>query len=183
MAMHATETPLGGCLDLLSMYMVSAFLTAYAVWRYFRWHRIWFLLLFGLVVALCFYVQDLHYSMPLMSNFGDFVFGLFIAVGALFETFNKFVRKSDQDFKWGALSLALLLIAFLIWNLSLDLAPSRSLLQGHAIWHLLCAVAAYCLFKYYASEKPYHLSPALSERRAISMTPQRGPPKYRVVGR
>ncbi len=162
MAMHATETRWGGRLDLLTMYMVAAFLTAYAVWRFFRWRRLWFLLLFGLVVALCFYSQDLHCSIPLMGNFGDFVFGFFIAVGALFEAFNLFIRKLDQDFKWGALSLGLLLIAFLIWNLSLPLSPSRSLLQGHAIWHLLCAVSAYCLFKYYVSEKPCRLSPALA---------------------
>ncbi len=158
MAMHATETRLGGRLDLLSMYMVAAFLTVYGLWRFFRLGRIWFLPLFGLVVALCFRAQDLHYSMPLIRNFDDFIFGLLILVGAVFEALNFYVRKLDQDFKWAALSLGLLLIAFLIWNLSLQQAPSRSVLQGHAIWHLLCAVAAYCLFKYYASERS-RLSP------------------------
>ena len=33
-----------------------------------------------------------------------------------------------------------------------------SVYQGHGVWHLLCAVAAYCLFRFWASEtrnQPY----------------------------
>ena len=153
MAMHATETSWGGRLDLLSMYMVAGFLAVYAVWRFLGLARIWFSLLFGVVVGFCFAMQDAHYSMPLIHNFGDFIFGALIAVGALFEALNSYLRKLEQDFKWAALSLGVLLGAFLIWNLSLQQPPSRSLMQGHAVWHLLCAVAAYCLFRFYVSER------------------------------
>jgi hypothetical protein len=158
MAMHATETRLGGNLDLLTMYQVAAFLTAYAVKRFFQLSRPWFLLLFGTVVLLCLYVKDLPYSIPLVGNCGDFIFGLFICVGALFEALNSFVRRLNHDWKWCALSLGVLLLAFLVWNLSLDKTPSYSLFQGHAVWHLLCALAAYYLFRYYESEKSHRVT-------------------------
>jgi hypothetical protein len=154
MAMHATETSLGGRLDMLSMYLVAAFLTAYALERFFRLSWIAFSILFLAVVVVCVHVQNWPYSMPLVGYFGNFIFGLFITVGTVFEALNSFVRKMNHELKWGALSLGFLLLAFLIWNLSLNRAPSYSLVQGHGIWHLLCAVSVYCLFRYYVSEKP-----------------------------
>ena len=46
-----------------------------------------------------------------------------------------------------------MLVAFTIWLLSnAGWCDPDSLLQGHAAWHLLCAVAAYWLYRLYASE-------------------------------
>ncbi len=45
-------------------------------------------------------------------------------------------------------------LAFVIWNLAQGpWCDPTSWLQGHAAWHLLCAVAAYLLFRLYASER------------------------------
>jgi hypothetical protein len=50
-------------------------------------------------------------------------------------------------------SLATILTAFAIWNATKTwLCDPYSLIQGHAIWHLLGAVSAYYLYRYYASE-------------------------------
>jgi hypothetical protein len=47
-----------------------------------------------------------------------------------------------------------MLVASVIWNASQHgLCDPHSLLQGHAAWHLLCAVSAYFLFRFYASER------------------------------
>ena len=57
---------------------------------------------------------------------------------------------------WGFASAGALALAFAIWNLAKDgssLCHPDSLLQGHAAWHLLCAVAAYALYRLYASEQ------------------------------
>ena len=60
-------------------------------------------------------------------------------------------------------SLATILTAFAIWNAAKAwLCDPRSLIQGHAIWHVLCAVSAYYLYRYYASEatrEPVRRSP------------------------
>jgi hypothetical protein len=46
-----------------------------------------------------------------------------------------------------------MLVAFAIWLLSTSgWCDPTSLLQGHAAWHLLCAVSAYWLFRLYESE-------------------------------
>jgi hypothetical protein len=152
MAMHATETHLGGRFDMLSMYLVAAFLTAYGMGRFFRLGWISFSILFVAVVVICVQAQGLPYSMPLVGYFGSFIFGVFIMVGTLFEALNSFLRKRNHDLKWGALSLGFLLLAFLIWKLWGHHAPTYSLVQAHGIWHLLCAVSTYCLFRYYVSE-------------------------------
>ena len=47
-----------------------------------------------------------------------------------------------------------MLVAFAIWNLSQHgWCDPHSLVQGHAAWHLLDALAAYLLFRLYASER------------------------------
>ncbi len=46
-------------------------------------------------------------------------------------------------------------VAFAVWTLSRSGAPlcdPHSWVQGHAVWHLLCAVAAYCLYRYWTTE-------------------------------
>ena len=57
-------------------------------------------------------------------------------------------------FRHGVVSLVAMLVAFGIWLLSnAGWCDPASLLQGHAAWHLLCALAAYWLFRLYASER------------------------------
>jgi hypothetical protein len=54
----------------------------------------------------------------------------------------------------GVASVGLLLLAFAIWNLAQGpWCDPTSWLQGHAAWHLLGALAAYLLFRLYASER------------------------------
>ncbi len=58
------------------------------------------------------------------------------------------------DLRYGAAALTSMLVAFTIWNLSQrGWCDPDSLVQGHAVWHLLGAVAAYLLFRLYASER------------------------------
>ena len=56
-------------------------------------------------------------------------------------------------------------VAFAVWNTAKTgsaLCFPHSLYQGHGVWHLLCAVSAYCLFRLYVSEEPADV-PALRE--------------------
>jgi hypothetical protein len=172
MAMHATETEIGGNLDMLSMYLMAGFTTAYAIQRFFRLGSLPFTLIFSAVVILCVCVQDLPLHMPLLHYFGDFMFGFFVTLTILFELLNSFVRKMDHDIKWALLSFGSLMLAFGIWNMWLNDGPlcdPHSLIQGHAIWHLLDALAVYFLFRFYVSEhthitKPEFAAPLSSDK-------------------
>jgi len=161
MAMHATETRLGGFFDMLSMYLVAGFASAYAMQRFFNWRAVHFTIIFAGIVILCVTVKDQPYRMPLIEHFGSFIFAIFVALTILFEALNSFVRKFDHQVKWGFLSIASLMLAFLIWNLErkVDMfCNPYSIIQGHAIWHLLDALAVYFLFRFYVSE---HTEPSI----------------------
>jgi hypothetical protein len=155
MAMHATTTSVGGYLDMLSMYLVAAFIAAYAIERFFSLSPLQFLIVFGSVVAICLYFQTLPYKIPVVGFMGSFIFAVFLIIGGVFETLNSFVRKMQHEIKWGIYSVVAMLLAFLIWNLSLSTSPycdPSTIVQGHGIWHILNAVSVYCLFRYYVSE-------------------------------
>lgn len=155
MAMHATETRLGGFLDMLSMYLIAAFTASYAMQRFFKYSSAVFTVVFSAIVLFCVYAQHLPIKPPVVGFFGSFLFAVFIGVTIVFESLNSFVRKYDHEIKWGIFSLSSLLIAFLIWNLERRVdafCDPHSLIQGHAIWHLLDALAVYFLFRFYVSE-------------------------------
>ncbi|MDB5284324.1 MAG: hypothetical protein JWO06_3399, partial [Bacteroidota bacterium] len=155
MAMHATLTPIGGSLDMLSMYLVCAFMTAYSMQRFYGWKPLHFTVVFILVVALCEWAGTYHQYIPLIDYAGNAAFGFFIIVATIFEVMNTYIRKYVMEKKWGYYSLASLITAFIIWNFWKNDSPlcdPHSIIQGHAIWHLLDALAVFFLFRFYVSE-------------------------------
>ncbi len=155
MAMHATLTPIGGELDMLSMYLICAFMVAYATQRYYRWGAPQFVVVFISVIVICEVVGLYHPHLPIIDYAGNAIFGGFIITAIIFEMLNSFVRKAQHEKKWGAFGLISLIAAFAIWNFWKNDSPlcdPHSLIQGHAIWHLLDALAVYFLFRYYVSE-------------------------------
>jgi hypothetical protein len=155
MAMHATQTKAGGFFDMLSMYLIASFMTAYSIQRYFDLKPLHFVVLFAIVLSTCIYANfsDIHF---IFDYFGNTAFAFYIILSIGFELMNAFVKKMQHQKIWEFSGIAFLLTAFTIWNLSLDDSPfcdPSSVVQGHAIWHILDAIAAYCLFRHYVSEK------------------------------
>jgi NADH:ubiquinone oxidoreductase subunit 6 (subunit J) len=154
MAMHATTTAIGGFLDMLSMYLIAAFLVSYAAERFFKLSALYFSLIFVSVLSFCVWAnfQDVHF---IFDFFGNTVFAFFVSTAIFFEALNIYVRKMQHESKWAFLSFGALLLALLIWNLwqnETTLCNPYSLIQGHGIWHVLNAVSLYFLFRYYVSE-------------------------------
>lgn len=156
MAMHATQTDLGGHLDLLSMYLLSGFALAYALMRFTR--RGPALLLVVLVVAVA-AGMALHLrggQVPLLGHLGNAAFSvqLWGAIGLEVALLRR--RSPVQDVWFGLASVAVLGFAFSVWTTGQTGHPwcdPDTLLQQHAAWHVLCAVAAYLLFRHYAAER------------------------------
>lgn len=166
-AMHATQTELGGHLDLLSMYLVASFAAAYALMRWSGQGRLFFWQLFSLMVAACELVGLLGDDVPVVQQAGNVAFAALLLVAVVVEV--RLWRRggpSRTDLRWGAGALGTILLAFLIWNLTRTLwCDPHSLLQGHAVWHLLGAVSAYLLFRFWASERDF-VEDAYSSKRS-----------------
>ncbi len=157
LAMHATQTRLGGHLDLLSMFLVSGFALAYAVIRLARRGPGLFAVLFPLLVAVGMVVLLTGGRVPVVRHSGNAAFAGMILVAVLVEVVLWRRRNPRQDAAFGVAAVTTLLVAYTVWQFGRRGHPwcdPDSLLQWHGLWHLLCAVAAYLLFRHYVAERP-----------------------------
>jgi hypothetical protein len=153
-AMHATQSAAGGHLDMLSMYLIASFAAAYAGMRWWRGGTTLFAALFAGGVVFCEIVGLSHAEIPVVNYSGNLAFALLLTFAVVLEVL--IMRRGEaRATRWYAYaSLGSILVAFAIWNATKTwLCDPGSLIQGHAIWHLLGAVSAYFLYRYYASEQ------------------------------
>lgn len=152
-AMHATQTAVGGHLDMLSMYLVAAFAAAYALTRWLRGGPRLLAVSFVAGIAFCELLGLWSTALPVVMYSGNVAFAILLITATTLEVL--IARRGEvharRVFAYG--SLASMLAAFAIWNVSKTwLCDPHSVIQGHAIWHILGAVSAYLLYRYYASE-------------------------------
>lgn len=152
-AMHATQSRLGGDLDMLSMYLLASFAVAYAVMRWRRGGPGLLITIFVAGIAFCELVGLWRANIPVVNYSGNAAFALLLvtAVGLEIAMMRRAATTTRRGYAY--LSLGSILVAFAIWNATKTwLCDPYSSIQGHAIWHVLDAVAAYFLYRYYASE-------------------------------
>jgi Ceramidase len=155
MAMHATETAVGGHLDMLSMYLVASFAVAYAAMRVWRRGPGFMAAVFALCLAGCGVVEVVGGEIPVVMHAGNLAFGVLLVTALVLERRLLGRGETRLDRRWILAAVGSLLVAFVVWNTAKDgssLCWPGSVYQGHGLWHLLCAVSAYCLFRFYASE-------------------------------
>ncbi len=155
MAMHATQTSLGGHLDMTSMYLVAGFAAAYAAMRVLGRGSAFFVATFVSAVVGCEVVERVGGSVPVVHTPGNLAFGVLLVSALTLEyRLRHSAARPAGDVRWVGGAVGSIVLAFGIWTLAQDggaLCDPNSLLQGHAAWHLLCAVSAYCLYRYWAS--------------------------------
>jgi hypothetical protein len=153
-AMHATQSAAGGHLDMLSMYLVASFAAAYAGMRWLRGGTALFTALFAAGISLCEIVGAARVAIPVVMTTGNLVFALLLTTAVVLEALLMRRGEATAARGYAFASLAAILVAFAIWNASRAwLCEPYSLIQGHAIWHVLGALSAYLLYRYYASEE------------------------------
>ena len=158
MAMHATQSDLGGHLDLLSMYLVSGFALAYGLMRFVHRGPGFLAVVFVLAVVAGMAVHLRGGSVPVLGHAGNAAFGveIVVALGLEVALFRRRPPAPRQDLWFGVASVGALVVAFAIWNTGKRGHPwchPDTLLQQHGIWHVLCAVSAYLIFRHYAAER------------------------------
>ena len=153
-AMHATQSEWGGHLDMLSMYLVAGFA---ASWAWTRWTRRGiraFATAYAGCVLACVLIGLWPHPVPVVNYAGNLAFGALLVAAVVLEV--RLWRRGETatTFLYGVVALGSMLVAFGIWLLSTNgWCDPESIWQGHAAWHLLCAVAAYWLYRLYASER------------------------------
>jgi hypothetical protein len=171
-AMHATGSALGGRVDLSSMYLVASFAAAYALMRLAGRGSVFFFQVFLLMVAACELLGSVDADVPVVHITGNLAFGVLLVVAMAGEVVLWHRRGPVRtDLRWGAAALGTMTVAFLVWNLAQGpWCDPTSWLQGHGVWHLLCALAAYLLFRLYCSER------VTDQLRSVSVGSRSGVP-------
>ena len=142
----------GGLLDVSSMYIWVSFCVCYALVRVLRRGPVLFLAVYAGLCALLVVTLKQGLLPP------DESFGTLILLSVILELAYKVINRKRVRFenKWVVYTGISFFSAFGIWNLSLKGRPfyyPDTLLQGHAVWHILCAVATWTIYRYYLSER------------------------------
>ncbi len=145
---HASLTFIGQFFDVFGMFLLAAFMLVYA------WERIWNLRIttsLGLFLTLNIFLSWLQIAIPDTRRYA-FAIVLIIALG--FEYYFRVKEKPKIDVRLLQIGIGLLAGAYIIWILDNTriVCFERSLLQGHAIWHIFGAISVWFLYRYYASE-------------------------------
>jgi hypothetical protein len=146
-AFHATETMFGGCFDFISLYLGASYMLAVNIRRLTHWEKPKILFVFWL----SFFVTT-----ALMLYRDDFARPIYMIEGLLCCIFLEIYLyiKQGKNVRYGWLKAYWVVFgaAFSLW--SLDAAkiycdPQNHWISGHALWHLLDALAIYLVYRFY----------------------------------
>jgi hypothetical protein len=145
---HASLTLAGQFIDVMGMYFLAGFMLTYNISRSYRVNPS---LMVGAYVAL---VSSLAFVLLRFPGVRRYVFASMIIVVLILEYSARRRGKSTIATSYIYSALGLLLAAFVIWILDITrlTCSPESWLQGHAVWHILCALATLLLYMYYRSE-------------------------------
>lgn len=142
---HASFTFVGQIFDVSGMYFVASFMLLHRAlasgWK----------LPAGIVPAFLALNAALMAAQVTSPGFRRIMFGALIVAAIAFEW-----RMTQAGRVWLVRGALILGLAFVIWLLDREriLCDPSSLMQGHAMWHTLGAVAAVCLYRSYEAEAP-----------------------------
>ena len=145
---HASLTFIGQFFDVFGMFLLAAFLLVYALERIGNLRLTTTLslyLLFNLILSW------LQIAIPETRRYA---FAIVLIIALLLERYYRTQAHPRIELRWLRLGMGLLTAAYIIWILDNTrlMCFETSLLQGHALWHILGAVSVLFLHKYYVSE-------------------------------
>ena len=156
MAMHATEAHTGGLFDMNSMYLFGSFMLSFALARYYNLSSFVFISIYFISLILCNIAGTYRTVFGFDFYAGSAAFGLVCCLGMLFEYLNLKKNRPVVQFKYAIFCSLSFLIAFFVWHFGWDghcFCNPTSLFQWHGVWHLLCGLSTFFLFRYYISEE------------------------------
>jgi hypothetical protein len=151
MAMHASTTRWGQLVDVLSMYVFIAFLPSYGLARLLRLGPRAFAVLYAALA-----VASAGVLVSGVDPHNLWFRTLAVASGLVELAVWRLRPELAGRRRWLGAAVACFLVAYAVWIPSQTGGPlcdPDSWLQGHALWHLLCAGSAGCFYLYFRSER------------------------------
>jgi len=147
--LHATLTLWGQFWDVVGMYLFSAFTLTYA---FRRWRAL------GDTTAVLLYLAlsaVLIGALLVVPETRRWLFAVVLIADIAVEMTFARPRRPGVEVRWYLYGIALQVAAFAIWiaDLTGRFCDGNSLIQGHAVWHILNAAALWCGYRYYRSER------------------------------
>lgn len=155
MALHGTGHAWGHTVDVLAMFTFIMFPIAWSATHLVRGEeRTFWAIYLSLTVPLTF-----AHVLGVLPFSGVVLYAVLIPITVALEVVRYFWRPTGlRSIVLTLCALGSFALAFVAWRLSLTGAPlcaPGSLIQGHALWHLLCAGATVYLFLAYLHERPF----------------------------
>lgn len=149
MFFHASLTHIGQWVDLIGMYFLATVLYLY---NYSRLKPLSTQSLLTLYFSLVAFFTALMYFLPQIN---DILFGVLILAFVIFVILTQRRLKTKVRHLYIILGVVAYYSGSTFWILDkeLKLCKPDSLLQGHAAWHLLSALATLFVYLYFRSEK------------------------------
>lgn len=140
---HASLTFVGQVIDVSGMYLVATFILLHRLGPRWKVSPFWSVLGFALANAA---LMTAQVTTPSLRRV---LFGALLVTALVVEW-----RSLRAGRTWLAMGSGLMALAFAIWVVDWKrwLCEPGSLLQGHALWHLLGAFASACLYRSYEAE-------------------------------
>lgn len=147
--LHATLTLWGQFFDVLGMYLVGSFMLVSALSKWLRIPDGRAILLY---VALC---AALVTALIVEPEVRRWLFLVLLVSAIIVEMGFARPRRAGVIVGFYIAGIVAKAVAFTIWNLDQNgfVCAPTSLLQGHAVWHLLGATSIFLTFSYYRSER------------------------------
>lgn len=147
--LHATLTLWGQFFDVVGMYLVGSF---FLVRGLARWRCIPDGAAIAIYIVLC---AILIVMLAMLPEVRRWLFAVLLLLAVIVEVIFARPLRPGVRFEYYLLGLLATVVAFVLWSLDQSgvLCAPRSLLQGHAVWHVLGAASLWLTFCYYRSER------------------------------
>lgn len=141
---------LGIGLDLFGL-SIALWMISETLYRFWSPAARWWSGLIGFVVALVFGITPTE----MVANIGDYWWVVLFWVPGLLANRGRPTERTYTPWFW--IGMASFLIAFAIWTTGTadhEWCRPDSIIQAHAIWHMLTAVSTWSFFKFLRTERP-----------------------------
>ena len=148
---HASLTFAGQFADVFGMYLIGTFVLVYNVARL---HKLSAGTVVTSYVTLNVILAIALYTLPELRRYA---FAGVIVAALLVEFRVRQRGPTTADARYLVAGVFILLIAFVVWTLDLRrlMCNAESVWQGHAMWHVLGAVACGCVYLFFRSENGF----------------------------